>query len=159
MTDSSIPSAIADTTTPQVERQDSVQRTRLDPAWDEYAASYLAEHPEISGAVPAWADEIDFSVIESELEGTLFSFSKSIGEVELYGVGKVLKDGAIHLEDGGAPNVYLPSEIAFQKVGDISQSMLDLARDLISAASLLRAEPRLLRRPAEVDAELQRLDI
>jgi hypothetical protein len=159
MTDSSIPSAIADTTTPRVERPSTGQRTRLDPKWDEYSAQYLQRHPEISAAVPSWAEEIDFSTIEDELEGTIFSFSKSIGEVELYGVGKMLQSGTVQLAEGGRPNIYLPDEIACQKVGDIAQEMLDLAQDLISAASLLRAEPRLLRRPAEVDAELQRLDI
>ncbi len=133
--------------------------TRLDDGWDEYAAAYLAAHPEISAVIPSWADEVDFSEIEGELDGTIFSFRKEIGDVELYGVGKVRRDGTLHLEDGGTPNVYLPTEIACQKVDDISQSMLDLARDLISAASLLRTEPKLLRRPAEVDAELQRLDI
>lgn len=133
--------------------------TRLEDGWEEYAAAFLAAHPEISAAVPAWVEEIDFSDIASEDEGTIFSFSSSIGNVELYGVGKLLRNGVVHLEDDGAPNVYLPGETECRKVGDVSQWMLDLARDLISAASLLRAEPKLLRRPAEVDAELQRLDI
>jgi len=159
MTDSSIPSVITDTTSPAAERPTTAQRTRIDAEWDDRSARYLQQHPEVAAAVPSWADEIDFSEIDDELEGTIFSFSKSIGEVELYGVGKVLRGGVVHLEDGGTPNVYLPNEIDCRKVGDISQRILDLARDLTSAASLLRSEIRVLRRPAEVDAELQRLDI
>lgn len=134
-------------------------RTRLDEGFEEYAAGFLLRHPEISAAVPCWADEVDFSEIEDEVEGTVFSFSKSIGDVELYGVGKLMANGAVHLENGGTPNAYLPGEVECQKVGDISQWMLDLARDLIAAAGLLRAEPKLLRRPAEVDDQLQRLDV
>lgn len=133
--------------------------SRLDAGWEEFAAAYLQEHPEISAMVPSWTDEIDFSTIEDEVEGTIFSFSKSIGEVELYGSGIILPDGRVHVPDGGTPSVYLPAEIASEKVADIAQELLDLARDLISAASLLRSEPKLLRRPAEVDAELMRLDI
>ena len=125
--------------------------------WDELAARFLEEHPEISAALPKWVEEVDFSEIDSELEGSIFSFSTSIGNVELYGVGQ-LHNGSLHLQDGGKPNVYLPSEIDSQKVTDVAQEMLDLARDLIAAAGLLRAEPKLLRRPAEVDDGLQRLD-
>lgn len=132
--------------------------TRLEEGFEERAAAYLEAHPEISAAVPSWAEEIDFSTIEEECDGTIFSFSKSIGQVELYGVGKVLPDGRVHLVDGGAPNIYLPGETECQKVGDVSQWMLDVAQNLIAAATLLRSEPKLLRRSAEVDAELQRLD-
>lgn len=125
--------------------------------WEEFAAQYLEEHPEISAALPKWVEEVDFSEIDSEVEGSLFSFSKTVGNVELYGVGQ-LHNGLLHLQEGGKPSVYLPSEIDSQKVTDVAQEMLDLARDLIAAAGLLRAEPKLLRRPAEVDDELQRLD-
>lgn len=125
--------------------------------WDELAARFLEEHPEISAALPKWVEEVDFSEINSELEGSIFSFSTSIGNVELYGVGK-LHDGLLHLQEGGKPSVYLPSEIDSERVADVAQEMLDLARDLIAAAGLLRAEPKLLRRPAEVDDRLQRLD-
>lgn len=158
MTNSSIPSVIADTTTPPVKRP-AARPTRLDPEWDEFSAQYLQQHPEISAAVPGWADEIDFSEIDGEMDGTLFSFSTSIGDVELYGVGNLRNGRPVHLQGEGTPNVYLPAEIDCQKVEDISQSMLDLARDLVAAAALLRAEPKLLRRPAEVDDSLQRLDI
>ncbi len=133
--------------------------SRLDAGWEEFAAAYLQEHPEISAMVPSWTDEIDFSTIEEEVEGTIFSFSKSIGAVELYGTGKILPDGRVHLDEGGTPSVYLPSEIDSQKVANIAKEMLDLARDLISAAGLLRAEPKLLRRSAGVDETLRGLDI
>lgn len=157
MTNSSIPSVITDTTTPPVKRP-AARRTH-DREWDEFSAQYLQQHPEISAVVPSWADEVDFSEIDGEMDGTLFSFSTSIGDVELYGVGNLRNGRPVHLEDGGTPNVYLPAEIDCRKVDDISQSMLDLARDLVAAAALLRAEPKLLRRPAEVDDSLQRLDI
>lgn len=126
--------------------------------WDELAARFLEEHPEISAALPKWVEEVDFSEIDSELEGSIFSFSTAIGEVELYGVGQ-LHNGLLHIQEGGKPSVYLPSEIDSQKVTDVAQAMLDLARDLIAAAGLLRAEPKLLRRPAEVDEALRGLDI
>ncbi|CAN7221699.1 hypothetical protein LJR044_003171 [Microbacterium foliorum] len=132
--------------------------TSRDEGWEEHAAAFLASHPEISAAVPRWAEEVGFSEIDSEVEGTIFSFSHSIGNVELYGVGQ-LHNGLLQIFEGGRPSVYLPSEIDSQKVSDVAQTMLDLARDLISAAGLLRAEPKVLRRPVEVDDELQRLDI
>lgn len=158
MTNPSIPSVIADTATHPATGGEP-RPTRLDPDWDEFAARYLREHPEISAAVPNWADEVDFSEIDDEVDGTVFSFSTAIGDVELYGVGKLLRGGAVQLEDDGTPNVYLPAEVGRQNVGDIGQRMLDIAQDLISAAALLRAEPKVLRRPTEVADELQRLDI
>lgn len=136
----------------------SLPSSRLDAGWEEFAATYLREHPEISAALPGWAEEVEFSEIENDPEGTIFSFSRSVGDIELYGIGK-LQDGLLHLHGGGAPNVYLPSEIDCQKSEDVAQEMLDLARDLISAAGLLRSTPKLLRRPVEVNAELQRLDV
>lgn len=123
--------------------------------WEEHASAYLASYPEISALVPTWADEVDFSTIEDDCDGTIFSFSTSIGDAELYGVGKVLDDGTVHLEDDGAPNLYLPGEVECRKVGDITQFMLDLARDLISAAGLLRSEPKLLRRAAGTEEALR----
>ena len=127
--------------------------------WDEYAASFLQAHPEISAAVPSWTEEIDFSEIDDEVEGTIFSFSADVGAVELYGGGKLLTTGEVDLYNGGAPNVYLPGENEFKDCAAAAQWMLDVAQNLIAAAGLLRAEPRLLRRPVGVDAELQRLDI
>lgn len=129
------------------------------PNWDEYAAAYLQAHPEISAAVPSWTEEIDFSEIEDEAEGTIFSFSVNVGAVELYGGGKLLTNGQVHIDNAGTPNVYLPGENEFTDRAAAAQWMLDVAQNLIAAAGLLRAEPRLLRRPVGVDAELQRLDI
>lgn len=133
-------------------------RNRLDDGWEEFAAAYLQKHPEISVAVPTWTEEIDFSAINDEVEGTIFSFSRTIRDVEIYGVGYVRASGAIELAEAGTVSIYLRNELRGE-IRDVGKWALEVAEDLISAASLLRAEPRLLRRPAEVDAELQRLDI
>ena len=113
---------------------------RPEESWEEYAARYMAEHPEISAAVPSWADEVTFSEIDNELEGTIFSFSTSIGCVELYGIGRVAANGVVELHDGGSPNVYLPSEVDHEKVPNVADWLLSMSKDCIAAALLLRAE-------------------
>lgn len=134
-------------------------RARLDEGFEEYAAAFLQAHPEISAAVPSWTEEIDFSTIECEVEDTIFSFSAEVGVVELYGCGKLLQTGEVRIDDAGAPNVYLPAENDFNTASDAVRWMLDVAKDLITAAGLLRAEPKLLRRAVCVDEQLRALDI
>lgn len=133
-------------------------RTRLEDGFEEYAAAFLRAHPEISAAVPSWVEEIDFSTIECDVEDTIFSFSAEVGVVELYGCGKLLPTGEVHIDDAGAPNVYIPAENEFNTADDAVRWMLDVAQNLITAAGLLRAEPKLLRRPAGVDEQLRELD-
>ncbi|WP_336640265.1 hypothetical protein [Microbacterium sp. USHLN272] len=133
-------------------------RNRLEDGFEEYAAEFLQAHPEISAAVPFWTEEIDFSTIECDVEDTIFSFSAEVGVVELYGCGKLLQTGEVRIDDAGAPNVYLPAENDFNTADDAVRWMLDVAQNLITAAGLLRAEPKLLRRPAGVDEQLRELD-
>lgn len=134
-------------------------RTRLEDGFEEYAAAFLQAHPEISAAVPSWTEEIDFSTIECDVEDTIFSFSAEVGVVELYGCGKLLRTGEVRIDDAGAANVCLPGENEFKTADDAVQWMLDVAQNLITAAGLLRAEPKLLRRPVGVDEQLRALDI
>jgi len=113
----------------------------------------------VSAAAPSWTEELEFLDIEDEVEGTVFSFSRTIRDVELYGGGRLHADGRVELFDNGVPNVYIREELRADQDPDVSRWAMDVAEDLVAAALLLRAEPKLLRRPAQVDAELQRLDI
>lgn len=133
--------------------------TRRDPGWDEYSATYLRAHPEVSAAAPSWTEELEFLDIEDEVEGTVFSFSRTIRDVELYGGGRLHPEGRVELYDNGVPNIYIRAELRADQDPDVARWAMDVAEDLVAAALLLRAEPKLLRRPAQVDAELQRLDI
>lgn len=133
--------------------------TRLDPGWEEHAAAFLVAHPEISAALPGWTEELTFSEIEDEYEETVFSYSRTIRDVEIYGVGCLHSDGRIDLHDNGVPNIYITSELRADLRSEVAEWAAEVAEDLIAAARLLRAEPKLLRRPAEVDDNLQRLDI
>lgn len=133
--------------------------TRRDSGWEEHSAAYLRAHPQISLAAPAWTDELEFLDIEDEVEGTVFSFSRTIRDVEIYGGGRLHPDGRVELRDNGNPNIYIRAELRADEDPDVARWALDVAEDLVAAALLLRAEPKLLRRPAEVDAELMRLDI
>ncbi|MBT2484625.1 MULTISPECIES: hypothetical protein [unclassified Microbacterium] len=133
--------------------------TRLDPGWEEHAAAFLAMHPEISAAVPRWTEELDFIDIESDVDGTIFSFARTIRDVEIYGGGRLHADGRVELCDNGIPNIYIRSELRADEDPNVAQWALHVAEDLTAAALLLRAESKLLRRPVDVDAELQRLDI
>lgn len=127
-------------------------------ASEEYAAAFLLAHPEISVAAPKWIEELEFLNIEDELEGTVFAFSRTIRDVEIYGGGRLHPDGRVELYDNGVPNIYIRDELRADQDPDIARWALDVAEDLIAAATLLRAEPKLLRRPVGVDDELQRLD-
>lgn len=137
----------------------TVPRSKLDPGWEEYAAQFLLLHPQVSEAAPKWCDELEFLDIEDEVEGTVFSFSRTIRDVEIYGGGRLHPDGRVELRDNGNPNIYIRAELRADEDPDVARWALDVAEDLVAAALLLRAEPKLLRRPAEVDAELMRLDI
>lgn len=135
-----------------------VPTSRLDPGWEEYAAQFLLLHPEVSNAAPKWTDEIEFLDIDDEVEGTVFSCSRTIRDVEIYLSGRLLPGGRVEMYDEGIPNIYIREELRADQDPDVAKWAMDVAEDLIAAAALLRAEPRLLRRPAGVDAELQRLD-
>ncbi len=115
---------------------------RLDDGFEQYAADYLTAHPEISHAIPPWAEDIVFSTIEDEIEGTLFSFSTDIGDVELYGVGRVTPQGVVVIDSDGMPNIYLPTEIDCDKIPSVTERLLSLSKNCIAAALLLRAGGR-----------------
>ncbi|MCV0334088.1 hypothetical protein [Microbacterium sp.] len=132
--------------------------SRPDPGWEEYAAQFLLLHPEVTNAAPKWTVELEFLNIDDEVDGTVFSCSRTIRDVEIYGTGRLLPGGQVEMYDEGIPNIYIRGELRADQDPDVARWATDVAEDLIAAAALLRAEPRLLRRPAGVDAELQRLD-
>lgn len=132
---------------------------RLSEGWDERCATFLTAHPEVSAAAPSWTEELEFISIEDEVDGTVFSCSRTIRDIEIYGGGRLHPDGRVVLYENGIPNIYIRSELRADEDPDVAQWAINVAEDLIAAALLLRSEPKLLRRPAAVDAELQRLDI
>jgi hypothetical protein len=95
---------------------------------------YLADHPEIRAAVPDWADDIEIEEIDSDLEGTIFSFTSHFGEVELYGVGR-LQDGEVRILESLYPSLYQPTERGLKSASDLRT----LAADLTVAANRLEA--------------------
>ena len=129
--------------------------TRRDEGWEEYAAAYLQAHPQVSAAVPSWADEVEFLDIEDEVEGTVFSFSRTIRDVELYGGGRLHPDGRVELYDKGVPNIYIRDELRADQDPDVARWAMEVAEDLVAAALLLKGEPRLLKRDAATEEALR----
>ena len=129
--------------------------TRRDPGWHEYSSTYLRAHPEVSAAVPAWTEELEFLDIEDEVEGTVFSFSRTIRDVELYGGGRLHPDGRVELYDNGVPSIYLREELRADENPDMARWAMDVADDLVVAALLLKGEPRLLKRDAATEEALR----
>ncbi|MBN6192073.1 hypothetical protein JQN58_34895 [Aneurinibacillus sp. BA2021] len=129
--------------------------TRRDPGWDEYSAAYLRAHPEVSAAAPAWTEELEFLDIEDEVEGTVFSFSRTIRDVELYGGGRLHPDGRVELYDNGVPNIYIREELRADEDPDVARWATDVAEDLVAAALLLKSEPRFLKRDAATEEALR----
>ncbi|MBG9887052.1 hypothetical protein ABE10_11035 [Bacillus toyonensis] len=120
----------------QAGRESLPPRSRLDEGFEEYAAAFLAAHPEISAVIPSWADEVSFSEIEDEFGETTFSFTTKIRDVELYGCGW-WRDGTVHLVDGGRPNIYVTGELRADSRSELTEWAREVAADLIAAAGLL----------------------
>lgn len=128
--------------------------------WEEFAAAYLEAHPEISAAVPDWAEELEFSEIGDDNEPSEFHFTRTVGMVTLWGSGTRDADGFVRITDDGAPDILIEQrgEITTTSVAEASDIALTLSVNLQNVISILTTQSRPLRRPADVDERLREFE-
>ncbi|MGO1266916.1 MAG: hypothetical protein ACTMIY_09825 [Microbacterium gubbeenense] len=125
--------------------------------WEEYAAAYLEKHPEISAAIPQWAEEVEFSVIDDDYTGvTEFHFTRTVGMVRLWGSGSQDANGVLDVDT--APDLLIDGEINTTSIDDAVNTALTLSVNLQNVISILTTQSRPLRRPVDVDEHLREFE-
>jgi hypothetical protein len=109
---------------------------------EEWAAAFLALHPEISAVVPEWADEVTISHVEAD--GSVhFAMETMFGDLEIGGVG-IWRDGTVVKSSLKGAEAWFPGiSTAINATGAVSLARVlrDRAIGLLLAAQRLeRAE-------------------
>lgn len=131
-------------TNPITETVETVEELAAEE-WDEYAAAYLEKHPEISAAIPAWAEEVEIFAIDeadpNDATNTItdFRFTRAVGMVTLYGLGARYADGAVTIDET-AIIFGRQGEFYTASTGDAMDMVLTLSVNLQNVLALLGAE-------------------
>ncbi|WP_221586058.1 hypothetical protein [Microbacterium sp. G2-8] len=98
-------------------------------------ARYVAEHPEISAAVPSWADELEVDL--DDPDDVAFMGRRTVGSIEIIASGDHTPEGAALAPDD-AFSLWLPAHELHENTGRaLAAHARRIAVDLITAAALL----------------------
>ena len=107
---------------------------------DEQEATFLAEHPEISEAVPSWADDVmlDFDAVDNSNTIT-FTAEKAVGEIEVVELGRWC-GGEVTV--GIEHTLFFPSSSspAMRSRRELASYARARAIELLTIAAMLEAE-------------------
>lgn len=106
---------------------------------DEQEAAFLAEHPEISDAVPSWADDVLIKFDAVDTSNTVgFSAERVVGEFSIE-VGGTYQGGEVSLQE---PTVlWFPADHRSERTGgELAAYARSRAVELLTIAAMLEAE-------------------